>query len=156
MPNPTPYRTLPAPRRLMLVTHDIASSRESRDGYIRSMVTRGGGFRAEKLRKWTPEQLAREVVRHGLESPRDELNLLHTLYVEVEPELQMEFLTAAGVAHERGVMPDDLQPPFASEANVKSAAEALIAKHGDEGRRYLRAIALYNGDAWPGLVGVLG
>jgi hypothetical protein len=151
----TPYRTLPAPRRLALVTQDIAGSREARDAYVRAMVARGGGFRPEKLRKWPADQLAREVVRHNLESPHDELRLMVLLYVELEPALQIEFLDATGVRREGASIPEDLEPPFAEASRIRVAAESLVAKHGDEARRYLRTIALYNGDAWPGLAEAL-
>lgn len=155
MPNPSPYRTLPAPSRLTLVRHDITSSREAKDTYIRAMVARGGGFRPEKLRKWPSDQLAREVVRHNLESSHDELRLMVILYVELEPEIQMAFLDDLGVPHTNGSIPEDLEPPFAEAPRIRSAAEALIANHGDEARRYLRTIALYNDVAWPGLADMM-
>ena len=147
----SPYRTLPAERRLSLVTHEIANNRQSRDGYIARIVSRGGGFRPEKLRKWPADQLAREVVRHNLESFQDELSLMVLLYVELEPELQIAFLDSLGVQHNKGSIPEELQPPFASVENVGAAAESLIKKHGDDARRYLRTIAMYNAEAWPGL-----
>lgn len=155
MPQPSPYRSLPATRRIGLVTHDISSSRESRDGYIRRIVARGGGFRAEKLRAWPPEQLAREIVRHSLETLHDELGLLQTLYVELEPGLQIAFLELAGVRHEGAMIPDNLKPPFADAATVRHAAQALVDQYGDDARHYLRTIALYNADAWPGLAVLL-
>ncbi len=151
MTNPTPYRSLTASRRLTLVTHEIAQSRESRDGYIRSIVARGGGFRPEKLRKWAPADLAREVVRHNLETPQDELSLMVALYVEVEPAIQVAFLDAAGVPREGASIPEDLKPPFADATTITRAAEGLIAQFGDDAKLYLRTIALYNGDGWPGL-----
>jgi hypothetical protein len=147
----SPYRTLPTPQRLTLVAHEIANNRESRDGYIRSIVSRGGGFRPEKLRKWPPDQLAREIVRHNLETPQDELSLMVALYVELEPAIQVAFLDLAGVAHDGASIPEDLTPPFADATTVRSAAETLLQQHGDDARRYLRTIAMYNGDAWPGL-----
>lgn len=151
MATPSPYRTLSAAQRLSLVTQDIASSHEARDTFIRAMVARGGGFRPEKLRKWPADQLAREVVRHNLETPHDELRLMVTLYVELEPALQIEFLDAAGVPRDGASIPEDLEPPFADAVRVRTAAEALIAHHGDEARRYLRTIVLYHEIAWPGL-----
>jgi hypothetical protein len=151
MPNHSPYRTLPVDRRIALVTHDIASNRDSRNGYIGQIVARGGGFRPEKLRKWPPEQLAREVVRHNLETPHDELGLMIALYVELEPAIQIAFLDAAGVAHDKGSIAPELEPPFADAAAVNAAARGLVDQFGDDARRYLRTIALYNGDGWPGL-----
>ena len=155
MPPVSPYRSLPADRRLALVTHDVTANRQSREGYIQRIVARGGGFRRETLRKWPPGQLAREVVRANLETPQDELGLLQTLYVELEPAIQIAFLEATGVAHDGARIPDDLKPPFADAATVRTSAVALVTRHGDDARRYLETIALYNGDAWPGIRDVL-
>lgn len=151
MPQMSPYRSLPQARRIGLVTHEILSSRDSKQSYIQRIVARGGGFRAEKLRDWPPEQLAREVVRHGLETVTDELTLLQTLYVELEPGLQVAFLESAGVPHDGAMIPDDLKPPFADMPTVRKAAIALQEQYGDDARHYLHTIALYNTDAWPGL-----
>ena len=156
MPNHSPYRTLPTDRRIALVTHDIANNRDSRNGYIGRIVARGGGFRPEKLRKWPPEQLAREVVRHNLETPHDELGLMIALYVELEPAIQIAFLDAAGVAHDKGSIAPELAPPFADAVAVNTAAGGLVEQFGDDARRYLRTIALYNGDGWPGLDVLVG
>ncbi|MEO5798326.1 MAG: hypothetical protein ABIZ70_07375 [Gemmatimonadales bacterium] len=156
MPQLSPYRTLPQARRIGLVAHDISSSRDSKNSYIQRIVSRGGGFRAEKLREWAPEQLAREVVRHGLESLQDELTLLQTLYVELEPGLQIAFLDLAGVRRDGANIPDDLKMPFADVATVRKAALTLLEQQGEDARHYLHTIALYNTDAWPGLTAVLG
>ena len=153
---PSPYRTLPTDRRIALVTHDIANNRDSRDGYVARIVARGGGFRPDKLRKWPPGQLAREVVRHNLETPHDELGLMIALYVELEPAIQIAFLDAAGVAHDNGSIAPDLEPPFADAGAVTSAARGLVEQFGDDARRYLRTIALYNADGWPGLGNLVG
>ncbi len=110
----SPYRTLPVERRLSLVTHDITNNRPSRDGYIARIVSRGGGFRPEKLRKWPPDQLAREVVRHGLETFHDELSLMVLLYVGPRTgDADRVFLDSIGVAHKNGAIPEGLEPPFA-------------------------------------------
>ncbi|MGH7593325.1 MAG: hypothetical protein ACRELE_05675 [Gemmatimonadales bacterium] len=156
MPKPSPYHTLPTDLRISLVAHDIGQHRESRDGYVARIVARGGGFRSEKLRKWPADQLAREVVRHNLETPQDELGLMIALYVQVEPAIQIAFLDAAGVAHDQGSMVADIVPPFADAGAVQEAARGLLEKYGDDARRYLRTIALYNGDGWPGLGEMVG
>jgi len=152
---PSPYRTLPTERRISLVTHEITKNRQSRDGYIARIVSRGGGFRPEKLRKWPADQLAREVVRHNLESFQDELSLLVLLYVELEPAIQTAFLDSLGIAHENGSIPEGLEPPFAEASKIGVASEALVGKFGDDARRYLRTIAMYNGEAWPGLASLV-
>ena len=151
----SPYRTLSAERRLSLVTHEITNNRQSRDGYIARIVSRGGGFRPEKLRKWPADQLAREVVRHNLESFQDELGLMVLLYVELEPTIQITFLDTLGVEHNNGSIPEGLEPPFADAVQIRGAAEALVGEFGDDARRYLRTIAMYNAEAWPGLTDIV-
>ncbi len=155
MSNHTPYRQLPAPRRVALVTRAIKSNRDFRAMMVTRMVSRGGGFRPATLLQWPPDKLAREVVRLGAETAEDELNLLNLLYVEFEPEIQAAFLDAAGVAHTNGQMPEDLAPPFATAEVVARAAAVAVEKFGDDGRHYLVTIAKYNGDGWPGLEAVL-
>lgn len=151
-----PYRSLTVERRLALVTHAISTSRDFRDAVIMRMVSRGGGFRPATLKTWSADRLAGEVVRRRLETPHDELQLLQTLYVELEPGLQIAFLDATGVKHDNGQIPEDLKAPLADEATVRQAAEGLIAQFGDDARSYLHTIAVYNGEAWPGLAAFLG
>ena len=89
------------------------------------------------------------------ESSTDELDLLQTLYVDLEPGIQITFLDAAGVEHENGKMPDSLDPPYADEDSVRRGVAAVREKHGDEGEHYLRTIALYSRDGWPGISGLV-
>lgn len=147
----SPYRTLPAARRLALVTHALASRREARAAYVQRLVARGGGFRAVTLQGWPAERLAREVVRLNAESAHDELDLLHLLYVELEPAIQSTFLDEAGVRHANGVMDEALEPPYAAADAVARGAAAVRAAHGADGVRYLRTLARYSPDAWPGV-----
>jgi hypothetical protein len=151
MANPTPYRTLPAEKRIALVTHAIHASRDARMLYIQRLIARGGGFRAVTLQSWPAEKLARELVRMKAEQPQDELDLLHLLYVQLEPAIQKTFLDAAGVAHENGVMPEDLQQPFADEEKVRLASNAVMEQYGVDGARYVRTLARYSAAGWPGV-----
>ena len=156
MATPSPYRSLPAARRVALVTHALKSSREARELYVQRLVSRGGGFRAVTLRAWQPDRLAGEVVRLRAETPQDEFDLLHLLYVELDPSIQTTFLEAAGVRHESGKLPDDLEPPYCDAAAVTKGAAAVRAKHGEDGERYLRTLARYNREGWPGIEGLVG
>jgi hypothetical protein len=151
MPTPTPYRSLPAERRLALVTKAMTVHRALRAQFVQRIVSRGGGFRAVTLMSWPVDRLAREIVRMNAESGQDELDLLHLLYVEFEPAIQVTFLDAAGVRHANGTIDEELQPPFADEAAVARGVAAVRASHGDEGRHYLQTIATYNLASWPGL-----
>jgi len=151
MATPSPYRTLPAARRVALITHAIQVSRDARAVYAARLVARGGGFRAATVQSWPADRLAREVVRLGAESASDELDLLQMLYVELEPEIQSTFLDAAGVPHTNGAMAEDLTPPFADEAAVRRGVLAVRERHGEDGERYLRTLARYAREGWPGI-----
>jgi hypothetical protein len=146
----SPYRSLPAEKRVALVTHVIKASKEGRAIMVSRMMSRGG-FRATTLQQWPPEKLAAEIVRMKAETGNDELDLLHLLYVELEPAIQSTFLDAAGVKHDNGKIPEELQAPYADEAGVKRGVAAVRAKHGEDGERYLRTLARYAADAWPGI-----
>ena len=150
MATPTPYRTLPAEKRLQLVTHVIKASKEGRAIMVQRMMSRGG-FRPATLQSWPAEKLASEIVRMKAETGNDELDLLHLLYVELEPAIQTTFLEAAGVKHDNGKIPEELQSPYADEAGVKRGVAAVRAKHGEDGERYLRTLARYATEAWPGI-----
>lgn len=151
----SPYRALPSERRQALVLHDLKTNPTQRELVVRRIAARPGGFRLETVRKRPVEQLAREVVKFNLETPAEEVALLQTLYIELEPALQTEFLESTGVPHEGASMSDDLTPPYTDAATVKRAALALVEAHGNDARHYLRTIATYNTDAWPGLAEVL-
>src|SRR5471030_2952325 len=151
MPILSPYRSLPPEKRLSLLLHAITTNKEARALYTQRLLSRGGGFRAVTLNSWPAEKLAREVVRMKAEQPQDELDLLHLLYVQLEPAIQIDFLDTARVSHERGVMPEDLQPPFADEAAVKLASAKVIEQHGEDGARYLHTLARYSAAGWPGI-----
>ncbi len=148
-PTTSPYRSLPAERRVALIAHAVKTSREARALWVQRLVARGGGFRAVTLQGWPAERLAGEVVRLKAETATDELALLQLLYVEREPEIQMTFLDAAGVKHENGVMDEALEPPYADADAVRRAAEAVSAQHGEDGMRYLRTLQRYAREAWP-------
>jgi hypothetical protein len=155
MATPSPYRSLPPERRAALVLHAIRSSREARMLYVQRLVARGGGFRAVTVAAWPPDRLAKEVVRLNAETPQDELDLLQLLYVELEPAIQSTFLDAAGVAHEDGRMGEELEPPYADADAVRRAADAVRAAHGEDGERYLRTLARYSREGWPGIEDVV-
>ena len=151
MATPSPYRSLPPARRVELLTHALKASREARMVYVQRLVQKGGGFRAVTLMSWPVDRLAREIVRLGAEAPQDELDLLHHLYVEKEPEIQITFLDEAGVRHENGRMAEELAPPYADADAVRRAAGVVRERHGDDGMRYLRTLARYGREGWPGI-----
>lgn len=144
-----------AERRQALVLHDLKTNPAQREIIVRRIAARPGGFRLDTVRKRPIEQLAREVVKFQLETGAEEMALLQTLYIELEPAIQTAFLEATGVPHDGASMADDLEPPLADAATVKRAALALVAAHGDDAKHYLHTIATYNGEAWPGLAEVL-
>jgi hypothetical protein len=133
-----------------LVAHAIKASREGRAIFVQRLVARGG-FRPTTLQQWPAEKLAAEIVRTKAESSNDELDLLHLLYVQLEPAIQITFLDAAGVKHQGGVMSEDLSSPYADAPSVERAAAKVRERHGDDGMRYLRTLARYSRDDWPGI-----
>jgi hypothetical protein len=139
MATPSPYRSLPAARRV------------GRALYVQRLVARGGGFRAVTLNQWPVDRLAKEIVRMNAQTAQDELDLLQLLYVDLEPGIQISFLDAAGVPHENGRIPEDLQPPYANADAVRRAADVVREKHGADGEHYLRTLARYSRDGWPGI-----
>lgn len=149
--NPSPYRSLPAVRRVALLTHVLSQHRETRAVYIQRLIAKGGGYRAVTLQSWTADRIAREVVRLNAENSQDEVELLQLLYVDLEPAIQIAFLDATGVSHESGKIDEAIEPPYADAETVARGADSLIEKHGDDGLRYLKTIARYNLAAWPGL-----
>lgn len=155
MPLLSIYRSLPADRRVALVTHIISTSREARSLYVQRLTERGGGFRAVTLKTWPNDRLAREVVRMNAEKAQDELDLLQLLYVEIDPSIQTTFLNAAGVQHEQGKIAEELEPPYADAESVRRAAMAVREQHGEDGMRYLRTLARYNAEGWPGIEAVV-
>ncbi len=151
----SPFRSLPAERRVALVQHAISSHKGGRATYIQRLVSRGGGFRAASLLNWPADRLAKEIIRMNAQSATDELDLLQLLYVDLEPAIQISFLDSCGVAHENGVMGEALEAPYADAAAVARGAAAVVATHGDDGLRYLRTLARYNPMGWPELDEVL-
>jgi len=150
MAAPSPYRSLPSEKRVALVTHAIKSSREAKALYVQRMMARGG-FRQSTLMQWPAEKLAAEIVRTKAETSNDELDLLHLLYVQLEPAIQTTFLDAAGVRHTNGAMAEDLTSPFADAAGVERGAKQVWVQHGDDGLRYLRTLLRYAKSDWPGI-----
>lgn len=155
MPPLSPYRSLPVERRVALVTYEIKTQKEARTIFIQRLVGRGGGFRPASFQNWPAERLAQEVVRLKVETAQDELGLMQTLYVDLEPTIQSTFLDAAGVKHANGRIDEDAEPPYCSAEAVKAGADAAIAQHGDDGVRYLRTIHRYAAESWPGLEAVI-
>ncbi|BAH39388.1 MAG TPA: hypothetical protein DGD08_02265 [Gemmatimonas aurantiaca] len=148
---PSPFKSLPAERRLALVLEALAKHKGAKTLYAQRIAAKGGGFRAATLVSWPAERIAKESLRLGALTPQDELELLQLLYVDLEPKYQITFLDTLGVAHDNGVIPEDLEAPYAPADAVVRGAEAVLSAHGDEGRHYLRTLVVYNLPAWPGL-----
>lgn len=151
MPPSSPYRTLPVERRVALVHHLVRADRAAHATFVSRIVAKGGGFRAVAVAKWPTDRLAKEVVRMQAETPQDELDLLQTLYVDLEPQIQIDFLTETGVPHENGRIAEETEPPFASAEAVQRGVTLVASQHGADGLRYLRTLVRYARDAWPGI-----
>ncbi|MES3033552.1 MAG: hypothetical protein V4813_06095 [Gemmatimonadota bacterium] len=140
---------------MALVTYELKTQKDARAIFIQRLVGRGGGFRPASFQNWPAERLATEVVRLKVESAQDELGLMQTLYVDLEPAIQASFLDAAGVKHENGRIDEEVEPPFCAPDATERASAAVMAAHGEDGVRYLRTIHRYAAESWPGLDAVL-
>lgn len=148
------YRELPSARRVALLTRLLTDRKELRAVYIARMTKRGG-FRAVTLQTWAPAKLAQEVVRMNAQTAEDEIDLLQALYVDIEPQIQADFLAAAGVRADGASIAEELEPPYGDSEAVRKAAEHIREKYGEDGLHYLRTIARYNPSGWPGIAEVL-
>jgi len=151
----SPFKSLPMERRQWLVVQALAKHKGAKALYAQRIAAKGGGFRAATLISWPADKVGKEALRLGALTAQDELELLQLLYVDLEPHYQVTFLDAAGVKHENGVLPEDLDVPYTDADSVKKGAEAVLAAHGDAGRHYLRTLVVYNLAAWPGLDAVV-
>lgn len=151
----SPYRSLSVERRVALVTFELKTQRDARGTFVQRLCSRGGGFRPASFQNWPAERLAQEVVRLKVETAQDELGLMQTLYVDLEPTIQSNFLDAAGVKHTNGRIDEDVEPPFCDAAATARAAAATVSAHGDDGVRYLHTIHRYAAESWPGLDDVI-
>ena len=52
-------------------------------------------------------------------------------------------------------MPDDLEAPYTDAESVARAAGVVRAQFGEEGERYLRTLARYNPEGWPGITALV-
>ena len=151
----SPFKSLPMERRQWLVSQALTKHKGAKALYAQRIAAKGGGFRAATLLSWPAEKVGKEALRIGALTAQDELELLQLLYVDLEPQYQVTYLDAAGVTHENGVLPEDLEAPYTDADGVKKGAEAVLAAHGDAGRHYLRTLVVYNLAAWPGLDAVV-
>ncbi|HET8770921.1 MAG TPA: hypothetical protein VFM71_08055 [Gemmatimonadaceae bacterium] len=151
----TPWRALDAERRVAILTRLFTEQKDARTLYAQRLTQRGGGFRMATLLGWPVDKLAREVVRLNAPTADDEADLLHALYVELEPDIQRDFLEAAGVKHEGAVIDESATAPYTDAESVRRAAALVREKHGASAEHYLRTIARYNADAWPDIATVI-
>jgi hypothetical protein len=147
----TPWRALPAERRIAVIMAAAKQHKDVRAALAARIAQKGGGFRAVTLMTWSPEKLAKEVVRLNALQPQDELDMLLHLYVELEPAIQITFLDAAGVPHTDGHIAEEATPPFGDEATTTKAVETVRAQFGDACEHYLLTITTYNKESWPGI-----
>jgi hypothetical protein len=81
-------------------------------------------------------------------------NLLRTWFLKKQNQLLVDFLDALGIAHEKGVV-DDL-PEKVEDEKIKTAVEALLAKHPHEVvALYLHSFLHLNDAHWHNLEEIL-
>lgn len=151
MATPSLYRSLPVEQRQSLLERLIKADKANRALFVARLASLPGGFRPVTLQSWPADKLAKEVIRRNAERPEDEMDLLRALYIEVQPEVQIAFLDTAGVKRDGANIHESVEPPYCDAESVKRAAALVQEEFGDLGRHYLRTIAKYNNEGWPGI-----
>ncbi|MCD4749454.1 MAG: hypothetical protein K8R59_08765 [Thermoanaerobaculales bacterium] len=113
-------------------------------------------FRPHALRKLPAEKVAARLVRMAPEMPETLLfQFLFYLHMGERRPLMVEFLDAAQVPHEEGVLAleDDAEPPPAEI--VEKAGRDLLKAHDHEALVYLATLMVADDKLWAGLKPVL-
>jgi hypothetical protein len=113
-------------------------------------------FRPQSVHRLPLDKVAGRLVRLAEDVPENILfQYLFHLHMADRRPLLREFLDAAQIPHEDGVLdlPDDYEGPEAD--TVRQAAEKLIAAHGREALIYLATLKVADRDFWEGLDTVL-
>lgn len=113
-------------------------------------------FRAKSIRKLPAERVVARLVRMAEDLPEPVLfqYLLH-LHLHGRKDLLVEYLDAAGLPHNDGVLDlgDDAKPP--EEGTLLEPARTLVASHGLKALVYLATLKVADGTFWAGLDPVL-
>ncbi len=116
---------------------------------------------ARKLRpayfKRQPRSQQHSMMLASLARPALEMvtgNLIRAWLLKKHKQMLIDFLDALGIAHQDGVV--DQLPPSMEDAKLRSAVEALVAKHPAEAVAvYLHAFNEMNEVEWPNLKAML-
>lgn len=109
-------------------------------------------FRPQSVRKLPPDRIVPRLVRKAPDLPDTVLfQFLFHLHMEERRPLLVEFLDAAGLPHEEGVLelPEEYEGPD-GEAVAKAAAD-MVAAHGHEALVYLATLKVADEEFWSGL-----
>lgn len=109
-------------------------------------------FRPQSVRKLPADRIVPRLVRKAPDLPDTVLfQFLFHLHMEQRRPLLVEFLDAAGLPHEEGVLelPEEYEGPDA-EAVAKAAGE-LVAAHGHEALVYLATLKVADDEFWSAL-----
>jgi hypothetical protein len=113
-------------------------------------------FRPQSVHRLPPDKVVGRLERLAEDVPENILfQYLFHLHMTDRRPLLREFLDAAGIPHEDGVLdlPEDFGTPDLDK--VKKAAQDLVAAHGHEALVYLATLKVADADFWEGLDGVL-
>ncbi len=109
-------------------------------------------FRPQSVRKLPPDRIVPRLVRKAPDLPDTVLfQFLFHLHMEDRRPLLVEFLDAAELPHEEGVLelPEEYEGP--DNDIVAKAAADLIAAHGHEALVYLATLKVADDEFWTGL-----
>lgn len=113
-------------------------------------------FRPHSIRKLPVDTVVGRLVRMAEDVPENVLfQYLFHLHMDERRPLLREFLDAAGIPHEDGVLdlPEDFGEPDADA--VAKAAEQLVKAHGHQALVYLATLKVADKAFWQGLDGTL-
>lgn len=113
-------------------------------------------FRPQSVRKLPVDRVVPRLVRKAPDLPETVLfQYLFHFHMEERRPLLVEFLDAAGLPNEDGVLdlPEEFEGPDADA--VAKAATDLVAAHGHDALVYLATLKVADDEFWTGLDGVL-
>jgi hypothetical protein len=109
-------------------------------------------FRPQSVHRLPIDKVVGRLVRLAEEVPENILfQYLFHLHMADRRPLLREFLDAAGIPHDDGVLdlPEDYERP--DPGKVAAAAKDLVAAHGHEGLVYLATLKVADKEFWEGL-----
>lgn len=150
------WRTLPPDRRLD-AARAFWADEQAGDQQLEAVLAIANHmkFRARSIAGLTVDRRTRYLASLPAVPETVAARLLVAYHLDRERPMMAEFLDALGVAHDNGLITEEVKPPDAERLAL--AAAALAAKHPVEDvRLYFAALISQDPAAWGGLSGHCG